>query len=332
MRPIQDANSLLQTPKKIFITTHHKPDGDAIGSTLGLFHYLRKKGHSVKAVVPSEIPDFLSWMPGVQELYNYEAESKICEDALKQSEVIFCVDLNDYSRTKHLTQLLETSTQPKILIDHHLFPKGAWDYGVSDPAKSSTCEMVFDFINQSGDNNIIDLDIAACLYTGLMTDTGSFRFPSTTASSHLMAANLKEKGLEHSYIHEQVMDSWSLKRMQFLGYILLEKMEIFNKYKTGLIALSRQDIKNFGVSTGDTEGLVNYPLSIAGIRFSTLITERADEVKMSFRSKGDFDVSKLAREHFSGGGHFNASGGKSTLSLTDTVERFKQILSDIHPR
>jgi phosphoesterase RecJ-like protein len=332
MRPIQDAFPLLQKPKKIFITTHHKPDGDAIGSMLGLYHYLVKKGHSVTAVSPSELPDFLMWMPGVEHLLNFEAESRNCLKALTESEVILCLDFNDFSRTKHMTVQLEEAKQPKILIDHHLFPKPTWDYGMSIPEKSSTCEMVYDFINLSCDNELIDLDIAACLYTGLMTDTGSFRYPSTTATTHTMASDLKQKGLNHSYIHEQVNDSWSLRRMQFLGYVLLEKMEVFPKLNAGLIALTRPDMKLFDVSPGDTEGLVNYPLNISGIRFATLITERGDEVKMSFRSKGDFDVSAFAREHFNGGGHFNASGGRSNLSFSETVALFKKILSDIHPR
>ncbi len=332
MRSIQDVFPLLQNPKKIFITTHHKPDGDAIGSMLGLYHYLVKKGHSVTGVSPSELPDFLMWMPGVEHLLNYEAESKLAEKALQEADLIFCLDFNDFSRTKHLTAQLEQATQPKILIDHHLFPKPVWDYGMSIPEKSSTAEMVYDFINLYNDNELIDTDIAACLYTGVMTDTGSFRFPITTACVHEMIADFKRKGLNHSTIHEEVYDAWTYRRMQFLGYVLLEKMEIFHKYNAGLIAISRKEMKLFDINTGDMEGLVNYPLSIAGIRFATLITERADEVKMSFRSKGDFDVSSFARQHFNGGGHFNASGGRSTESFIDTVTRFKEILSDIHPR
>lgn len=332
MRPVQDIFPFLQESKKIFITTHHKPDGDAIGSMLALKLYLEKKQHSVTAVSPSEIPDFLCWMPEVCSLLNYEAEPKLCEEGLKQADLIFCVDFNDFKRTKHLDGLLTEATQPKVMIDHHLLPKEVWDYGVSNPAKSSTCEMVYDFINLAGDNGLIDESLAQCLYTGLLTDTGSFRFPATSESSHLMAADLKRKGLQHSFIHEQINDSWSLKRMQFLGYVLLEKMVILPQYKTGIIALSRKDMKLFDITTGDTEGLVNYPLNIAGIRFSMLATERSDEIKLSFRSKGDFDVSALARTHFNGGGHFNAAGGTSQKTLEETVTYFKEILSDIHPR
>ncbi len=331
MRSIEEASSLLQYPQKVFITTHHKPDGDAIGSMLALHHYLSAKGHSVTSVSPSELPEFLMWMPGVEHLYNYEAEQKVVEKALNDADIIFCLDFNNYSRTGKLESALANATQPKILIDHHLLPDDVWDYGMSIPAKSSTCEMVYDYINLCGDNKLITKDIATCIYTGTMTDTGSFRFPVTSADVHTMIADLKNKGLEHSKIHEAVYDTWSQKRLQFLGYVLLEKMEIIPEYKTGLVALSKKDLKLFDVSSGDLEGLVHYPLSIEGIRFAVMITERGEEIKLSLRSKGDFDVSTFAREHFNGGGHFNASGGRTTTTFVETVERFKKILSDIHP-
>ncbi|XZF15340.1 DHH family phosphoesterase [Chitinophagaceae bacterium MMS25-I14] len=332
MKQIQDIFPLLQSPKKIFITTHHKPDGDAIGSMLGLYHYFIAKGHEVVPVSPSEVPDFLTWMPGIDKVLNYEEVPQPAQDALAAADIIFCLDFNDFSRVKHMESYLAAATQPKVLIDHHMFPKPVWDYGMSIPEKSSTCEMVYDFINLSGDNALIDTDMARCLYTGVMTDTGSFRFPVTTASVHEMVADFKRRGMEHSTIHEEVYDSWSLNRMRFIGYMLIERMEIFPKWHAGLVTISRKDLQLFQLNTGDTEGLVNYPLSIAGIRFATLITERSDEVKMSFRSKGNFDVNRFAREHFNGGGHFNASGGRSVASFSDTVTKFKEILSDIHPR
>ena len=331
MQPIQDAFPLLQAPKNIFITTHHKPDGDAIGSMLALYLYFTKKGHKATAVSPGDIPDFLEWMPGVGTMLNYEEQAKESLAALAEADLIFCVDFNELSRTKHLEQPLADAKQPKILIDHHLFPSPVWDYGESIPEKSSTCEMVYDLINLLGDNSLIDLDIAACLYTGLMTDTGSFKYPITTAASHTMAADLKRKGLDHTRIHEEVYDSWSESRMRFLGYVLIEKMEVFHKYNAALISLSRKDMNLFNVQNGDTEGLVNYPLSILGIKFATLITERSDEVKLSFRSKGNFDVSNFARLYFDGGGHFNASGGRTKTTFNETIVYFKKILSDIHP-
>lgn len=332
MLPLSSAAPLLQSPKKIFVTCHVKPDGDAIGSMLGLSHYLRRKGHEVSSVAPSEVPDFLTWMPDVDRIINFESDPEKAEHAIQNCDLIFCVDFNDFSRTKGLATLLASASQPKLLIDHHMFPKPVWDYGNSEPDKSSTCEMVFDYIVANGDLELIDKDIAACLYTGTMTDTGSFRFPVTTGNVHRMIAELKDRGLDHGPIHEAVYDSWSANRMRFVGYMLIERMQLFPQWQAGLITISRDDLKLFNLSVGDTEGLVQYPLSVHGIRFSTLITERADEVKLSFRSKGDFDVNAFARAHFSGGGHFNASGGKSSESLNDTVSRFKQILSEFHPR
>ncbi len=331
MKSILEALPLLQSPKKIFITTHHKPDGDAIGSMLGLYHYLRLKGHEVTAVAPSEVPDFLLWLPAVERIINFEETADPVLQALKEADLIFCLDFNDFSRVKHLEVPLTEATQTKILIDHHMFPKPVWDYGMSAPDKSSTCEMVYDFINLAGDNALINISIAQCLYTGTMTDTGSFRFPATTGNVHRMIGDFLDRGLKHAPIHEAINDNWSEKRMRFIGYMLIERMQIFHKYGAGLITISREDLKLFGLTTGDTEGLVQYPMSIQGIRFSTLITERADEVKLSFRSKGDFDVNQFAREHFNGGGHFNASGGRSTQTFNETILYFKEILSQFHP-
>jgi phosphoesterase RecJ-like protein len=333
MKSVEEIITQLNVPsKRIFITTHHKPDGDAIGSMLGLYHYLVKKGHQVTPVSPSELPDFLLWMPGADQVLNYEDRPEPSRKALDEAELVFCLDFNDFGRVKLLAPALAAATAPKVVIDHHLYPAPVWDYGVSIPEKSSTCEMVYDFILQSGDEALIDKNIATCLYTGAMTDTGSFRFPATSAAVHEMVATLMRRGAEPPVIHEKVFDSWSVNRMRFIGYMLIERMEIFPQWQAGLVSISRKDLQLFSLGTGDTEGVVNYPLSISGVRFSTLITERSDEVRLSFRSKGDFDVNAFAREYFSGGGHFNASGGRSSLSFSETVARFKEILSDIHPR
>lgn len=329
MQPIQAAFPLLQFPKRIFIISHHKPDGDAIGSMLALGHYLTQKGHQITMVSPSEVPDNLQWMPGVGQIIDHEAEPERSHQALNACELIFCVDFNDFSRTKHLTEALAAAVQPKVLIDHHLHPQPVWDYGLSIAEKSSTSELVYDFIYLCGDEGFINKQVAACIYTGVMTDTGSFRFPSTNSSTHLLAADLKARGLEHALIHDKVYDTWSIKRMQFLGYVLLSRMEIMPKTQAGVIALSREDFKNFSVELNDTEGLVNYPLSIEGIRVSVLLTERADEIRLSFRSKGDVDVADLCRTYFKGGGHKNAAGGRSEMSFGETISFVKKILSDI---
>lgn len=330
--PIAEIFPLLEAPRRIVIVTHYRPDGDAVGSSLGLTHYLRACGHDVTTVVPSEMPPFLGWLPGAEEVINYEARPHPVLNALAEAEVIFCLDLNDLSRTQTLETPLREATAPRVLIDHHMFPKDEFFCGTSLPEKSSTCEMVYDFIVEHGGQAKIDAVMAQCIYTGLLTDTGAFRFPATTASVHRVVADLKDRGLEHTPIHEAIFDTWTQSRMRFLGFALGERMEIFPKQKSGLIAISKRDAQLFNLGPGDTEGLVNYPLSIEGIRFSVLITERPTEVRMSFRSKGDFDVNEFARKHFNGGGHFNASGGKSNLTFAETVAKFKSLLNQYHPK
>lgn len=327
MKNIQEALPLLQEPKKIFITMHHKPDGDALGSTLGLFHYLNLKGHKPTVVAPSEVPDFLTWMPGIDQVLNFESEPKQCKSLLQDADLIFCLDFNRLDRVRSMEASLRAAAQPRILIDHHLQPEpDVFMYGMSNPGKSSTCEMVYDFINLSGGANLINNDIAECLYTGVMTDTGSFRFPITTASVHTMIADLKTRGLDHAKIHQYVYDSWSVARMRFLGYILYEKMEIYPEQKVGIIALSLADQQRFRATTGDMEGIVNYPLSIENIAISVLLTEKKDETRLSFRSKGNVDVSTFANLNFNGGGHFNAAGGRSSERFADTIKKLKSLL------
>ena len=327
MKSITDLLPLLQEPKKIFITTHHKPDGDALGSTLGLYHYLKALGHAPTVVSPSEVPDFLTWMPGIDTVLNFESEPKQCLKILAEADLIFCLDFSRFDRIKLMEEPLRSATQPKVLIDHHLQPDlDSFTYGMSEPQKSSTCEMVYDFIQLSHQQEHISIEVAQCLYTGLMTDTGSFRFPIATASVHEMIADLKRRGLEHSVIHQHIYDSWSAERMRFLGYVLYEKMQIFPKEQIGIIALSQADQQKFKIGTGDTEGMVNYPLSIENVNVSVLLTEKSDEVRMSFRSKGDIDVSTFAANNFNGGGHFNAAGGRSKESLEQTLIKLKTLL------
>ncbi len=319
---------LLQEPKRIFITMHHKPDADALGSTLGLYHYLKQKGHDPQVITPSEVPDFLMWMPGIDTVLNYESEPKVCAQVLGNSDYIFCLDFNRLERVRSMQELLRQASQPRVLIDHHLLPETeAFAYGVSQPEKSSTCEMVYDFIRLAGDDDCLVDEVMQCLYAGTMTDTGSFRFANTTASVHEMIADFKRRGLQHALIHQYIYDSWTAERMRFLGYVLLEKMEIYPEKQVGIIALSREDQKKFNVATGDTEGMVNYPLSIENITFAILLTEKNEEVRMSFRSKGNVDVSVFAAQYFNGGGHFNAAGGRSGVNLEQTLIQLKTLLN-----
>lgn len=328
MNSITEVLPLLTEPKKIFITTHHKPDGDALGSTLGLYHYLVQKGHQPVVISPSEVPDFLTWMPGIETVLNFESEPKQCLKVLRECDLIFCLDFSRLDRIRMMEEPLRQASQPRILIDHHLNPDtDAFAYGMSEPGKSSTCEMVYDFIKLAGDSQYISNEVAQCLYTGVMTDTGSFRFPITSASVHEMLAELKHKGLEHSIIHQYIYDSWSEERMRFLGYVLYQRMEIYPAQQAGIITLTQEDQQKFKVATGDTEGIVNYPLSIDNVKISVLLTEKKDEVRMSFRSKGNIDVSTFAAQHFNGGGHFNAAGGRSSLSLEETLKQLKTLLN-----
>ena len=255
---------------------------------------------------------------------DYELTPDKAIDALDKADWLFCLDFNIFSRTKNLTQRLYDFKGTKVLIDHHQQPDTAsFDYGISDTAKSSTAEMVYDFIVQSGHSDKINTPISECLYAGVMADTGSFRFASTTASVHHMIAFLKERGLEHSKVHENIYDNFLENRLRFIGHVLMNRMEVFYEYNTVLIAISKKDLLRFQVKTGDTEGLVNYPLSIQGIKLAGLVIDRDEERKWSFRSKGGFDTNTFARKYFNGGGHFNASGGRSNDSLEQTVEKFK---------
>lgn len=299
---------------------HQKPDGDAMGSTLGLYHFLNQLGHTTKVISPTNWADFIGWMPGVKDVLEYEKQKEVADELIGSADWIFCLDFNTLSRTKNMELSLSEALGERILIDHHREPQvDKFSYGISDTNKSSTCEMVYDFIVDAGFTDKINSDIAQCLYAGVMTDTGSFRFPSTTASVHKMVAHLKELGLNHSPVHEALFDNNSENRLRFLGNVLLNRMEVFYEYNTALITIPQADLIKFDIKTGDTEGLVNFPLGIQGIKFASIIIDRGEERKCSFRSKGDFDVNTFARTNFNGGGHFNAAGG----ATTDTLEQAK---------
>jgi phosphoesterase RecJ-like protein len=318
----------ITTPKHIVITCHQKPDGDAMGSTLGLYHFLVQFGHDVTVISPTNWADFLNWMPGVDTVLDYEAGKHRAQSILDKSDIIFCLDFNVLYRTKHLEQPIIASKAVKVLIDHHQEPQESqFDYGISDTSKSSTCEMVYDFIMQSGHQDKININVATCLYTGVMTDTGSFRFPSTKASVHRMVAHFKDLGLEHNHIHNNIYDNFLENRLRFTGHALLNRLEVLYEYNTALMYITKQDLLKFHIKTGDSEGLVSYLLTIQGIKFGAICIDRDEERKWSFRSKGNFDVNTFARKHFEGGGHFNAAGGRSSDSLEQTVKKFKEVIT-----
>lgn len=327
MQAITQFYPLLAQPKKVVITTHQKPDGDAMGASLGLYHFLVQLGHSVKVISPTNWADFLKWMPGCALVVDFEKNRENSIKSLNEADVVFCLDFNILHRTKSMEQFIEQSPAMKVLIDHHQQPQeSAFAYGVSNTYKSSTCEMIYDFIVEAGYTQKINLDIATCLYTGLMTDTGSFRFASTTASVHHIIAHFKELGLNHTIIHENIYDNFLENRLRFLGNALLNRLDVYYEYNTALMVIPRQDLLRFNIKTGDTEGLVNYLLSIEGIQLGALVIDRDEERKWSFRSKGNFDVNSFARLHFEGGGHKNAAGGRSSDMLDATVQKFLQVL------
>jgi phosphoesterase RecJ-like protein len=329
MQAIEQFYPFLNQPFKAVITAHQKPDGDAMGSTLGLYHFLKQLGHEVTVISPTNWAQFLDWMPGVEQVIDFEANKNEASEIVSASYYVFCLDFNILHRTKHLEPIIRESKALKILIDHHQQPDTpSFAYGISDVKMSSTCEMIYDFIVQSGHSNLINIDIATCLYTGLMTDTGSFRFPSTTASVHKIVAHLKELGLQHAKIHENIYDNSTEGRLKFMGNAFLNRMTVLPEFKTAVMAIPKSDIYKFELKTGDTEGLVNYLLSIEGIKFAAILIDREEERKWSFRSKGNFDVNIFARTHFEGGGHANAAGGRSSKSLDETFNDFKNIIEN----
>lgn len=329
MQLISQFYPLLSQPKQIVITMHQKPDGDAMGSTLGLYHFLHNRGHQVTVISPTNWADFLEWLPGIESVINFEGYREKCLSILEKAEVLFCLDFNIFHRTKHLAPFLASAKAIKVLIDHHEQPdEPNFDYGISDTGKSSTCEMVYDFIMEAGGRDELTQEIATCLYTGTMTDTGSFRFPSTKSSVHRMVAELKETGFDHSQVHNHIYDNFLEGRLRFIGFALLNRMEVLYEYNTAIMYIHQADLQKYHIKTGDTEGLVNYLLTIKGIRFGAIVIDRTEERKWSFRSKGGFDVNQFARNHFEGGGHANASGGRSSDSVEKTVEHFKQVIQE----
>lgn len=327
MQNLKELYPLLHHPKKIVITTHQKPDGDAMGSSLGLYHFLHFQGHTVQVISPTNWANFLDWMPGCNSVLDFETNKENSIQIIKDAEIIFCLDFNVLHRTKNLASIIEKANAIKVLIDHHQQPQEeSFSFGASNTAKSSTCEMIFDFIMDSGKDHLLNQEIAACLYAGIMTDTGSFRFNSTSASVHLAIARLKQTGFNHTTVHEHIYDNFLESRLRFIGNALLNRMEVLYEYNTAIMYIPKADIYKYNIKTGDSEGLVNYLHTIQGIKLAAICIDRDEERKWSFRSKGNFDVNTFARNHFEGGGHFHAAGGRSNDSLENTVNTFKQVL------
>lgn len=318
----------LSSPKKIFITTHVKPDADALGSSLGLANYLIKKGHRVTVVTPTDYPYFLTWMKGNEDVLDFSKPSHKPQALakLEEAEMIFCLDFSVLSRVNELGEIIRKSDAFVINIDHHQEPEDFADFRYWSTKAAATCELVYELIVELGDKSLIDKDIADCLYAGIMTDTGGFRHPNTTKNVHLVVAELLEKGADSSQIANLIYDSNSVNRLKFIGFAITRRLVVREDLHTAYFVISKKDLKKYQSQTGDTEGLVNYALSLDGIKLAALFSEREDGIKISFRSSSDVAVNKFAASHFNGGGHKNASGGKSALSLKETVERFESLV------
>jgi phosphoesterase RecJ-like protein len=321
---------LLASPKKIVIIPHRSPDGDAMGSTLGLYHFLLKLNHQPVVIAPNEFPEFLAWLPSSETVLVYENDRVNCTQILNEAELVFTLDFNALHRTGEMEQVLSKLSAPMIMIDHHQLPDSYATFSYSDTSFGSTCEMIYNFIEYLNQKSLIDKTIATCLYTGILTDSGGFRFPKTTGITHRIVAELIDLGVENTEIPNLLFDNNSYDRLQLLGRALQNMKVLFDK-KTSYISLNQKELDEFKYLKGDTEGIVNYGLTIKGIVFAAIFIEHRDEniIKISFRSQGNFDVNQFAREHFNGGGHINAAGGKSNDSLANTIKKFEEIISKI---
>ncbi|MGZ4055747.1 MAG: DHH family phosphoesterase [Bacteroidia bacterium] len=327
-KQIKEVKSLLSKPKNIVIVTHWSPDGDAMGSSLGLYNYLIQKKHKVTVITPNDYPSFLFWLPGNNKVLDFSKKAKPAKAAVAKADLLFCLDFNSLKRIDVLGLEVAKSNAVKFIIDHHLQPEDFADYMLHDIKACSTCELIYDFIVLMGDKKMLGKNIANCLYTGIMTDTGSFRYPSTTSKTHKIIAELIDAGAENSEIHNRIYDGNSESKIKLLGFSLSEKLIVLKDYKTAFFNLTAEELKRYNYQKGDTEGVVNYALSIEGIRFAAFFVERDGLIKVSFRSKGSFDVNLFARKYFNGGGHANAAGGMSELSMEKTINKFVDLLPE----
>ena len=325
---IEEIKELLAGRKSIVIVTHKNPDGDAMGSSLGLYNYLLRKNHSVKVVTPNGYPTFLQWLPGDDKVIEHSENPERAQALVKKADIIFALDFNALRRIGDVGALVKKAKATKILIDHHLQPEKFADYMMCDKKSCSTSQLVFDFIALLGDKKLINRKVANCLYTGIMTDTLNFRINTTSAHTHSVVAELISAGAQNTLAYANVFDTNSENRIRLLGHCLSKEMKVLTEYNSAFIALSASDLKNFNFQKGDTEGVVNYPLSIEEIKFSALFMEMKGEIKISFRSKGNFDVNKFARKHFNGGGHANAAGGEAHGSLDEVVLKLVSVLPE----
>lgn len=322
-------NVILQNQTFVLIP-HINPDGDALGSTLGLSRILNNLGKTSTVIAPDNAPSFYSWIPGIKQLMVYERQQAECDAIIDNSQVIFYLDFNCLQRLKTLGEKLISHKAVKVMIDHHLYPEIETDLMFSDPSAPATCELVFNIMQEAGFNEQIDTQAATCFYSGIITDTGGLSYNSSKPETYITVAALLSKGIDKTFIHEKIFNNRTFKRLQLLGYCLNRKMQRIEKLPITIMALSDAELIKFRYNTGDTEGFVNFPLSIKDISVSALIIERPDKIKMSFRSKGEFPVNEFSAKYFGGGGHKNAAGGTFIGKLDDAVEHYRKNITDFY--
>jgi phosphoesterase RecJ-like protein len=325
MQGIEEVRSILANPKNIIITSHRNPDGDAIGSSLAMSRWLKKRGHRVMVAFPSEYPAIYEWMPDIQDIQIFDVDPEPIIEFCKHVEVSVILDYNSLDRIDKLGELLDSRQLYTVLIDHHLYPDPIGDFILSDTTASSTCELVHRFIEVYDGKTMTDLSIATSIYTGILTDTGSFQY-STSPALFRTVATLQEIGLDTNLIHDRIFNTLDEKNLRLLGHCLANRMEIIDDYKTGIIFLNKHDFQVYDIQRGDTEGIVNYLLRLKNVHMAIFIRQQPTIIKISFRSKGDFSVEEIAKTYFNGGGHRNASGGYSKSSLAATLDLIKTIL------
>jgi len=319
-------NSWLQETKKIAILTHTNPDGDAIGSSLALALALKKKGKDAQVIIPDGLPDFLRWLPGIELSTTFAYKKEKATQILTEADLIFCLDFNDPNRLSGVEELFMASSAPKILIDHHQEPVTFTDLTISETWRGSVGEMIYFLLEELFGSGLLDRDIATCLYVAIMTDTGNFTYASSYPEVFYVVGELMKYGIEKDRIYSMVYDAFSEDRMRLQGYCMQEKMVVLPQYHTAYISLREEELNRFNHRKGDTEGFVNIPFAVKGVLFTALFIEKKDLIRVSFRSRGSFPVNKVASEHYRGGGHINAAGGDSLLSLEETLKKFESLL------
>ncbi len=326
---IEEIDEIFSKKRNIVITFHYNPDGDAVGSGLALYLLLKKFKHNISIISPNNIPEFLKWMPGSNDIIIYKEQQQTVAEKFQQADIIICLDFNKIDRLKEMSKTIEESNAKIILIDHHINPETFPDIIISETNISSTAELLYQTLKQLKYTQYFDKEIASCLFAGIMTDTGAFNYGFKKSLTFTVAAELMKYNIDKDDIYDKIYNNFSEDRMRLMGYCLTNKMVVLKEFKTAYISLTQDEFKKYNYQAGDTEGFVNLPFSIKGVNFSVLFTEQYDHIKISLRSKGDFDTNKFAKKHFNGGGHKNASGGQQyNMTITETIDKFKKILPE----